>query len=208
MKYFITAIVLILVVILALGVSSSLLGEGSLTGIGGTTTTAAVTSVPDQGDQTDPDIDSDITVYNRFYSAGDSTVEDQLASYSIGSCLDYKTGEESGRILIGYSMSGEQTLIAFSFNQLEVGKTYLIRFYHSTDLIEDPLYYRFNSSAFKSLTIGKSSDGYHTLIFEAQSSELHLGVVSFSEKPSNDVLNVYAEELKEDVMIDLYEVMQ
>lgn len=160
---------------------------------------------PDGGLQ----VDEYLTVYNYFYSAGDSSVERQLASYINGSCNDYITGNDS-RICMGrVSNSTGAALIAFAFDDLEIGKTYLIRFYDSGDLIDRTLRYRFsNNTNFQSFDIEKSTDGYHTFVFEAKSTQLQLGVLYFPDPPSNDILTVYGNQLNENIQLDLIEVRE
>ena len=210
MKSLFIAIAVILALILAMGGLSSL--SGSLSQVVSATTTAITTTSSSGEVNSDGGIlvDDNFIIYNSFYSAGDSSVMNPVADYTNGECYDYFTGEESNRIFMGTSKQGDSAaLIGFCFDQLEVGKKYLIHFYHTTDVIDSVFRYRYgNSSNLNMIEIQSSRDGYHTLVFEATGTSFQLFVVHFPEMPSSSTLQIYGDELVNDVMFTLYEVTE
>lgn len=213
MKFLISIVAVILVVIMAFGALSSLTESvGSGAGGGSSTTTATTTS--ESSGVSNPDssvtVDGNLTVYNYFYNVGDSSAQTQLANYSLGTCLDYTTGEESNRIFMGCATyKDSEALIAFAFDSLEIGKTYLIQFYHTTDILDSTFWYRFGDSGnFISFDITSTRDNYHTLKFKATSTVFQLGVLHFPEIPSSETFTVFGDEIKSDVIIEFFEVTE
>lgn len=211
MKSLISIIAVILVVILAMGSISSLT-ESVGSGAGGGLSTTATTTAPSSGEVSSDSsfVINDLTI---FYNSQDFLYSNpsykRLAYYESGSCEDSVSGDLSNRIYIGCSQNKGEAMLAYGFSDLEIGKTYFISFSSQDSFFDyNELFFRYNNSDdFISFPMEINISG-SIFLFTAKSSEFQLGVLHFPEKPSNETLSIYAEELKGDLIFTLNEVIK
>ena len=151
-------------------------------------------------------VSDNVTFYNYCYSVPSS--DDWICSYFEGECLNMQTDEITDQVYLGYAEKLEQRLIAVSFDDLEIGKTYLVYFTRFPDYPIDfnQLYYRFGiSGSFYDFSFAPSDDVY-TFVFTPTATTFQLGILFFDEAPSTGTLQTYAAAIKENTSFDLYEV--